>query len=385
MTEPSYAPIPAGWYPDPRGSRQRRWWDGTAWTHALEPLAHPVAPPAPGYAHLPGPQIRVPSPSAPTVNRAIYSESRAARAVEATPPVAAVARQALAGHELAVQALAGQVLTRRQLRDAEAAAEAQRTLPETVSPTVSPPANYAMGPAVSSTQQPRASFAPEQFRTAEAQQPEQQLTEQQLTDQLVGAPAQTLAPSTSGPAGASTTFSPAAVGPVAPASSPLPVEPATVPASNPVLSIGPAYQPFGMTPKITTGVMEAPTSVNTSSVWLITVLPAFGLAVAVALIRFAPEFYTPFTQGALVFVFAIAGIALALQDRKQLTLRSHQDTASPAWILLTPLAYLVARAVHTSRQAGRGWAPALTFLLLTGAATALVVFSGLPIGTFVVL
>ncbi|KQW06255.1 hypothetical protein ASC66_06935 [Leifsonia sp. Root4] len=35
---------PAGWYPDPRGSDQLRWWDGTTWTVQLAP--RPPAPPA---------------------------------------------------------------------------------------------------------------------------------------------------------------------------------------------------------------------------------------------------------------------------------------------------------------------------------------------------
>jgi hypothetical protein len=32
---------PAGWYPDPTGRHERRWWDGTAWTHEV---ADPAAP-----------------------------------------------------------------------------------------------------------------------------------------------------------------------------------------------------------------------------------------------------------------------------------------------------------------------------------------------------
>jgi hypothetical protein len=37
------APIPAGWYPDPR-TGVNRWWDGQQW---VEPPAQPAAQPAP--------------------------------------------------------------------------------------------------------------------------------------------------------------------------------------------------------------------------------------------------------------------------------------------------------------------------------------------------
>ena len=36
MTDPAVPPTPAGWYPDPAGGAQRRWWDGTQWTDHLE-------------------------------------------------------------------------------------------------------------------------------------------------------------------------------------------------------------------------------------------------------------------------------------------------------------------------------------------------------------
>jgi hypothetical protein len=37
--------IPAGWYPDPAGSENKRWWDGTQWTtHLQEPEPAPALP-----------------------------------------------------------------------------------------------------------------------------------------------------------------------------------------------------------------------------------------------------------------------------------------------------------------------------------------------------
>lgn len=47
---PDRPPAPvAGWYPDPSGSGQQRWWDGSAWgavqPSAPPPSTHPSAPP----------------------------------------------------------------------------------------------------------------------------------------------------------------------------------------------------------------------------------------------------------------------------------------------------------------------------------------------------
>ncbi len=35
-----------GWYPDPSGERQWRWWSGDAWTASTIPYGEPVAPPS---------------------------------------------------------------------------------------------------------------------------------------------------------------------------------------------------------------------------------------------------------------------------------------------------------------------------------------------------
>jgi hypothetical protein len=49
MTSPYGGSTPAGWYPDPSGSSQQRYWDGTQWTEHYAPAAG-YAQQAPGYA-----------------------------------------------------------------------------------------------------------------------------------------------------------------------------------------------------------------------------------------------------------------------------------------------------------------------------------------------
>src|SRR5690606_7441957 len=35
--------LPAGWYPDPEGGNQRRWWDGQEWTQYTAELQRPTS------------------------------------------------------------------------------------------------------------------------------------------------------------------------------------------------------------------------------------------------------------------------------------------------------------------------------------------------------
>ncbi|GAB2461348.1 hypothetical protein HD599_001068 [Conyzicola lurida] len=419
--------IPAGWYPDPRGSTQRRWWDGNAWTHALE-TPPPVTP---GYANLPGPTVsRAPSPSAPTVRRAIVGD--------AVPDTS--------------------LPTRRQLRDAAAVSEIQRQFAGEA------PA-YSMGPEVTATQQPQSSFAAQQFATAADPTTDDAPTHPQMTEDPAGvidsSVVSTIAPAPVTEAPVHTfaqTFAPVpAAAPVsantfaereradversereraeslrraelgaaeleaqrletvrldaeraeAERAEAVRAEAARIDAARiaaraeeallieraervkqaavqraaqaaaaaqalatPVVD---QYHPFGMTPTIRTGTLAPPTTVSTAAAWLFSLLPAVFVGVEFGIATYLPEFYTPFSQGGTAFVLVIAAIALAFADRRQLTQSGHTVTASPFWIVFTPAVYLFARAVRTTGQTGRAgasWAPLLVFAVVAAAAVA---------------
>lgn len=56
MTEPSTTPsIPAGWYPDPTGAAQLRWWDGETWTEEVSALVNAAVPSVVPYSLRPAP------------------------------------------------------------------------------------------------------------------------------------------------------------------------------------------------------------------------------------------------------------------------------------------------------------------------------------------
>ena len=71
-----------------------------------------------------------------------------------------------------------------------------------------------------------------------------------------------------------------------------------------------------------------------------------------------------FVQAATGFVFLLWTAVLATQDRRSLLAAGHSETASPWWLLLSPLAYLIARTVKVRNTTGSGAAPLWTYLAL---------------------
>ena len=80
MSEPA-----EGWYADPSGANQLRWWDGHAWTDYVEPYEAPVPPPQDAEVAVPTAVEAFPASSAE--DRAVTSADAPISAVDAPIPM----------------------------------------------------------------------------------------------------------------------------------------------------------------------------------------------------------------------------------------------------------------------------------------------------------
>lgn len=125
-----------------------------------------------------------------------------------------------------------------------------------------------------------------------------------------------------------------------------------------------AYIPMAVNTPVQFRKPEGPRASGTGAVWMIAVMPAVQLAAVLALILVLEDF-GQFMQAAVAFVFFLWTAVLASHDKRRLLTFGHRDTATPWWILLTPLAYLIARTVCLRKQGGHGSAPMWVYILLS--------------------
>lgn len=234
MAESSVAQIPAGWYPDPLGLPQRRWWDSSAWTQHVAPVHQPT--PHPEFDDH-GFQPRTQR------HESLGSESRGTT------------------------------------YGASSASRSGDTL------TATRPAAY-----------PQASSA---GSVAIAERP--------ITDH--------------------------------------------------------AYIPMAVNTPVQFRKPDGPKSSSTVAVWLIALMPVIQLAAVLGVI-FGLSDFGSFMQLAVGFVFFLWNAVLASNDKRRLLSSGHREAATPWWLLLTPLAYLIARTVCVSKQGGRGSAPLWVYIVL---------------------
>lgn len=111
-----------------------------------------------------------------------------------------------------------------------------------------------------------------------------------------------------------------------------------------------------------TGVAAGPVT-STVPVWILTLIPIYMLLVGlIVLLSGASASFAPIT---LAFVFGVpwvAGVAIALVDHRMLGRGGMVRPAHWAWAFLGAPVYLIARLVATVREAGNGFGPVLTSL-----------------------
>lgn len=125
-----------------------------------------------------------------------------------------------------------------------------------------------------------------------------------------------------------------------------------------------AYIPMAVSTPVQFRQPEGPRASSTAAAWMIAVMPAVQLATVLALILVLEDFGS-FMQLAVAFVFFLWTAVLASHDKRRLLALGHRAAATPWWLLLTPLAYLIARTVCVRKQGGQGSAPMWVYILLS--------------------
>ncbi len=344
MTDDTEPSVPAGWYPDPWGSTQERWWNGTAWTEKLNEEA-------------------LSETYEPAVTRSTYASATAT----ATDPTGLPSRRALRSQTV------------------ETAPEPQ-SLPEPQPVASVPVSDFAAAPLPPLTQVPQ--FTPEPTASA--------LPAPVFTDPEPVTPDPEPATVEAEPEPAAAT-SPAAPFPTHTDSHGIAaaddgwaaslrnwdsLEASTTPPD--------AVPIFGDAPPVSYTRRPTPYQAlhgRTSPVWLIVVMPLIHVAATVGSLFLFPGLVrvdggipalVPTATGSAALqewvVFAAAPLSLAFflftlimgfQDRARLRLLGHEKTASPWWIVLHPLIYLIVRSSRVRAGTGRrGSGPLTTYLCL---------------------
>lgn len=321
--------VPAGWYPDPLGLPQLRWWDNHAWTEYTSDARQPM----------------VAQETVTQQTRLTYAEDDGLTRRERRE-----AEQVLAP-EAATDGVRARTTTPALLGESLLALEAPQPDdrlhhgPESTEASLAAPAASVGAPIAEEELSPAAKFA-EFVPATPASAPafdldtrfEDAVAAQEppaaVTEAVPGSVGSFFAQPTTAPASAFSYDYPSVTGTSAAAAARTPtVAPAVAPLLRKNTSTGP--------------------------VWLIAVFPLLGLFTALVMLASKITDPTGTIIGLAAFVVPyVLGIPFAVADWVLLKRRGY-DSAHWLWAFATPAAYLIARAVVLIRAGGRGYGPLL--------------------------
>lgn len=129
----------------------------------------------------------------------------------------------------------------------------------------------------------------------------------------------------------------------------------------------PAAEPMysGYAGRVTTQLASEDVDTNTGPAWVMTLIPVYALMAGLLLLLSGLSIKPTIAAIALLYgVPHVAGIVLAVLDYRILRKRGMERPASPLWSILGAPFYLIARLTKTVRVSGQGFGPLITILSL---------------------
>lgn len=290
--------VPAGWYPDPLGLPQLRWWDNHAWTEHVSDARQPMVAQETQQTRLAYAEPEPEELDEPVDERTIQLSRRARRERE------------------------------RQADEPDSALGAPQTAPAFGDPRLSLEAAERDQPVAEPAIMPGAAL----FDEAPSGSSYDLGTR---FDDLLGE--SSIPRSAFAHASASTA--------------------SLIPDATP--------EPDAAPLRARTHRADAEPRLGTAPVWIMTLLPLYMLVAGLLLLLAGNG--EDLSTVAIIAMFAVTwvvGLVLAIVDWRLLKGQGVERPANPAWAVLGVLVYLIARLMRTVREAGSGFGPLLTFLML---------------------
>ncbi len=321
--------VPAGWYPDPLGLPQLRWWDNHAWTEHTSDAREPMVA-QPMRAAQPA-QAAASSPLLAFADDLPFADDLADPDDLAVPPALVEPEPATGVTDLP---------SRRSLREAERLSSDEDGLRDGIADSAraaevqpeleSPAALYARAA--------RIDDAPRSMRYDLAE-----VHEDLLGDAAI--PRSAFAHASSSTRSLIPDY---------------PADPGVATGRDQ----GDEQMPERVARTRQTALAHAPHT-STVPAWVLTLLPIYMLLVGMMILLGGTDAaFAPVTVALVVGVPWLAGIAISIVDRRMLKRGGMERPAHWVWAILGAPVYLVARLVATVREAGTGFGPVLTYLVL---------------------